>query len=419
MTIPSGWEEKRLGDFIDFKNGINADHTAYGQGIKFVNVMDIFKNKTLSESMIRGYVSATEKQIQDYSVIYGDILFNRTSETEHEIAMSSVYLCNEPAVFGGFVIRGRQRYKILDTRFSIFCFQSKKTRKDMIRLGQGAIRSNMGQKDLSKITLLIPPLPEQQKIAEIIGTWDKAIDIQEKLIANSINTKKALMQQILTGKKRLNGFSGAWEEVRLGAVGDISSAGVDKKTIDGETKVRLLNFVDVFRREKIFNHELIQEVTAPKDKINKCNVKKGDIFFTPSSETREELAMSSVAYEDMEGVVYSYHIVRFRLKQKWDMNFCSFIFQTEQFRKQVYRLGDGSGQRYVISQDGFRNIKINIPCLAEQIAIGNVLNTISEAIIKEKQKLFVLKQEKNALMQQLLTGKKRVNININPKEKMA
>jgi type I restriction enzyme, S subunit len=414
MTIPDGWIEKKLGDIAIISSGATpsrSDATYWNGDIPWITTAEVnFNTITDTKEKITSFgLNNSSAKLFPINTLL--IAMYGQGKTRGKVAKLGIQATTNQAC-AAIIISENYSHE--------FYFSYLEFKYDFLRsLSNAGGQENLSTSIIKSIIIPVPPLPEQIKIADILSTWDRVIEAQEKLITNSEAVKKSLMQQLLTGKKRLSGFSGAWEEVKLGEVGDISSAGVDKKTINGETKVRLLNFVDVFRREKLFNHELTQEVTSPKDKIHKCNVKKGDIFFTPSSETREELAMSSVAYEDMENVVYSYHIVRFRLKQKWDMNFCSFIFQTEQFRKQVYRLGDGSGQRYVISQDGFRNIKIKIPCLDEQIAIGNILNTASETIIMQKQKLSLLKQEKSALMQDLLTGKRRVNVDINLKEEEA
>ncbi len=223
------------------------------------------------------------------------------------------------------------------------------------------------------------------------------------------------MQQLLTGKKRLldnNGvrFSGAWKTCQLGDIGEIKSAGVDKKNVEGETPVRLLNFTDVFKKSFIYSYEINHWVTAPQAKVDGCNVLKGDVFFTPSSETRDEVGMSAVVSEDIDSCCYSYHIVRFRIKEAWDLNFKAFAFSTPSFRKQVSLLADGSGQRYVVSQDGFRSVVISYPSLDEQLEIGKALKLAEEVTITLEKKLAALKLEKKSLMQQLLTGKRRVKV---------
>ena len=181
--IPEGWQKVALGEFMEFKNGINADKSAYGQGTKFVNVMDVFRKSFLKKDDITGKIQISEKQLSEYSVIHGDILFNRTSETREEIAYSTVYTDKETVTFGGFVIRGRQKKNLLLPAFAGYCFKNESTCKEMIRRSQGAVRANIGQKDLIKIPILIPPKHEQEKIVQILSRFDSAIEKTGALIA--------------------------------------------------------------------------------------------------------------------------------------------------------------------------------------------------------------------------------------------
>lgn len=278
-----------------------------------------------------------------------------------------------------------------------------------------ALSNDGGQKNLSlglikDIKVIVPPLEEQRRIAEVLGVWDRGIELQRELVDRLTKRKRALMQQLLTARKRLPNFTAPWQKVKIGDIGTISSAGVDKKIIDGELPVRLLNFLDVYRRDFLYEDFQNQWVTAKEDKVQKCSVRQGDVFFTPSSETPNDIGLSAVAMEDMDNVVYSYHIIRLRLKQKWDLGYRAYAFKTDEFYRQAQRICDGSGQRYVISQDGFRSLEITIPPIAEQKAIAEVLMCADREIEIATRKLAELRNQKRGLMQQLLTGKKQLKI---------
>ena len=265
---------------------------------------------------------------------------------------------------------------------------------------------------LKKLKILLPPLPEQEKIAEILSCWDDGIEKLSALIEKKKIQKKALMQQLLTGKHRLKGFSTPWHEVRLGNIGMISSAGVDKKIVEGEKLVNLLNYMDVYKKDFLYASDTSMTVSAPERQIQNCNLKKGDIFFTPSSETRDDIAHSAVVMEDITNGVYSYHIVRLRPTTPIDLKFSAYAFKTNHFYKQAFSICEGSGQRYVISQDDFRNMTVFIPSdIAEQKTIAEILSKADEEIELLNKKLEAFKLEKKALMQQLLTGKIRVKVN--------
>ena len=208
---------------------------------------------------------------------------------------------------------------------------------------------------------------------------------------------------------RFKGFTDEWETVRLGDLATITSAGVDKKINTDEKKVRLLNYLDVFNRNKLYDNEISFITSANDTQIEKCNIKKGDLFITPSSEDREGIAKSAVAMEDFDNVVYSYHIIRLRFNKEIDLKFKSYMCDTELFHRQAYRLCDGSGQRYVISLGTFREMKIYIPTsIEEQRKIGEFLSTIDNEIDNLKKQLELRKQQKKGLMQKLLTGEVRV-----------
>ena len=146
------------------------------------------------------------------------------------------------------------------------------------------------------------------------------------------------MQQLLTGQTRLPGFHGEWEVKRLGDIGEITSAGVDKKIRPDEVPVRLVNYLDVYRRDFIYSKDLNHWVTALPQQAKRCAVQKGDVFFTPTSETRDDIGISSVAMEDIPDAAYSYHVARLRLREAWDLCFRTYAFKTRAFLDQAETL---------------------------------------------------------------------------------
>lgn len=218
--VPEGWMHTSLGDLLEFKNGSNTEKANYGGGVPFINVSEVLKHESLTADLIPGSVKLSEAAAKAYRVKRGDILFNRTSETTEEVGFTSVYLDEEPVIFGGFVIRGRPKNGSLFPEFARYAMRQPQVRSEIIRRSQGAVRSNVGQGELSKVEITLPPLPEQRKIADILSTWDAAIEKTEALLATAKAQKRALMQSLLTGKRRFPEFEGQdWKEVRLGGCG--------------------------------------------------------------------------------------------------------------------------------------------------------------------------------------------------------
>lgn len=406
QKIPEGWSVKKLGEIGTFVSGGTPDteKPEYWNGnIVWLTPSEITKLKTR-------FVSDSERKITKLGLKNSSAVL---------LPKNSLIICTR-ATIGDCCINTKevstnQGFKNLIpnnncTDFLYYLISIHKS--DLIRRACGSTFLEISKHDIEKLKYVFPPLAEQEKIAEILSCWDEGIEKLSALIEKKKIQKKALMQQLLTGQHRLKGFSTPWHEVRLGNIGMISSAGVDKKIVEGEKLVNLLNYMDVYKKDFLYTSDTSMTVSAPERQIQNCNLKKGDIFFTPSSETRDDIAHSAVVMEDITNGVYSYHIVRLRPTTPIDLKFSAYAFKTNHFYKQAFSICEGSGQRYVISQDDFRNMTVFIPSdIAEQKAIAEILSKADEEIELLNKKLEAFKQEKKALMQQLLTGKIRVKVN--------
>lgn len=260
---------------------------------------------------------------------------------------------------------------------------------------------------IAETPFLIPPLPEQKAIAALLSLWDKAIEKTEELIKQKELLKKALMQQLLTGKKRLKGFSGEWKKVKLGNLGNTYTGLTGKFKEDfgsGKPYIPYLN---------IFNNTIINIEQVDYVKINSCEtqnkVKYGDIFFTVSSETQNEVGMASVFLDHHAELYLNSFCFGFRLK---DFNtlvpqFSSYFFRADKFRKEINKLSQGA-TRFNLSKNNLMKLNILLPKVEEQTAIAKILETADKEIKIIKTKLEALKEQKKGLMQVLLTGKVRI-----------
>lgn len=230
----------------------------------------------------------------------------------------------------------------------------------------------------------------------------------EGMIVKKSDLKQAAMQHLLTGKIRLPGFAGEWEMKRLGEIGEISGAGVDKKIVEGEQSIRLLNYTDAYKRTFVKDSDLEHWVTAPAHKVRRCSIQKGDVFFTPSSETRDDIAHCAVASEDISDAAYSYHVTRLRITENWDARFPAYAFQTRDFLDQAQTVCDGSGTRYVISLSKFRGLTVRFPERSEQTAIAEVLSDMDADLAALEAQATKARAVKQGMVQELLTGRVRL-----------
>lgn len=175
---------------------------------------------------------------------------------------------------------------------------------------------------------------------------------------------------------------------KLGDLGSFENIGVDKKIVDGEQLVTLLNYVDVYHNKNIDSSIPQMQVSAPEKKIQACTVEQGDIFVTPTSETIDDIGHSSIITETIPHAVYSYHIMRYRLFEKNMLlsYYINYTFDTYNIKQQILKKAQGL-TRFGLSKDKFASILIPIPSHSEQQRIVSILDTFTSSISNLKQQI--------------------------------
>lgn len=195
MNVHPMWREFTLDELLSLSNGINADKSAYGRGLPFINILEVITNESVTIRDIPGRVTLPKKTLDRYRVKRGDVMFNRTSETQDEVGLTSVYFGDDPVVFGGFVFRGRPKTADLDIDYSKYALRAPSVRQQITARGQGGIRANVGQRDLKSVRVSLPDLPEQRAIAHAIDDASKLIVALERQIAKKQAIKEGMMQR--------------------------------------------------------------------------------------------------------------------------------------------------------------------------------------------------------------------------------
>ena len=225
------WENISFKALFSFKNGVNASKEQYGSGIKFINVLDIINNPNgIFYNEIIGSVEVSLKDTEKNIVNYGDIVFQRSSETREEVGQSSVYLSHEPVVFGGFVIRGHAQMNYVP-QFMNSALKTDKVRDQITQLSGGSTRFNIGQDSLNKVFVDLPILAEQTKIASFLSAVDDKIAALRQEHDLWQQYKQGMMQQLFSQKRRFQDDNGQdfpdWEERTLGELSIRSYQGIN------------------------------------------------------------------------------------------------------------------------------------------------------------------------------------------------
>ncbi|SHO57048.1 restriction endonuclease subunit S [Vibrio quintilis] len=380
-----------LGDLLlESQYGLSVSSIDNGQYPMFK--MNNFSNGFMSADGVDS-VDLEKSEFEKYQLKCGDILFNRTNSIDL-VGKTGIFTLSGNYVFASYLVRLKVNKEIADPFFINFFMNDDSTKKRLKSIATKAVsQANINPTQLKKL-LKVPlfPLPEQQKIAKILSTWDKAIATTERLIATSQQQKKALMQQLLTGKKRLVNpdtgmvFEGDWEEVKLGELFKLGSG--DKKPDDVESVQSQNNKYPVYGGNNIMGYSSEYNSDCSVILIGRvgeyCGVTRlvRDKCWVTDNALYTKSISNSVCNE----------FLTYQLKQ-YDLS----------------RLRNKGGQP-LISQKPIYGVNLGLPILSEQQKIASVLTAADKEIELLQAKLAHLKEEKKALMQQLLTGKRRVKV---------
>ena len=407
IQVPQGWEVKKLeevGLFLKGK-GIKKDELVT-QGLPCIIYGQIYTTYDYYTHNLISFIPEYLKH-STTEIFKNDILFAGSGETKEEIGKSITYLGNTPAYAGGDIIILRQN--VLISKYITFYLNSI-GRKQLNKLGQGDSVVHIYKSSLEIINIPVPPLEEQKKIAEILSLWDKAIEQTKDLIAYKEKQKKGLMQALLTGKKRLQGFTDEWKTYQLGEIA-YTYGGLTNKTKNdfGSNGNKYISYLDIYQNYYL-NEPTNNYVSIAENEIQ-TGLKHGDILFTLSSETPEEVGISCVIlFEPNEKIYLNSFSFCLRLKENNILHplFSAFIFRAEHLRQSINKLAQGA-TRYNLSKANFLKLNITIPTsLDEQKAIADILSSADKEIELLNKQLELYTEQKKGLMQNLLTGKVRV-----------
>ena len=401
--INKDWKEVKLGDIVDITMGQSPKSEFYNkrnEGMPFLQGSATF-------GFMHPYFETYSSDIKKIAINGSVLMSVRAPVGDLNIANADVCIGR-----GLCSINGKSN---IINRYIFYLLSYYKPK--LLNMQKGTTFGAITKDDILNFKVLIAEdIEEQKRIASALSKIDAYLENTIKLIEEKERFKRGIAKKLLTCKEgenvpeaRFKGFEDEWEIVKLGDIGTITATGVDKKINDNETPIKLLNYLDVFNRNKLYEKEISYMTTATEKQLEKCNIRKGDLFITPSSEDKKGIAKSSVAMEDFKNTVYSYHIIRVRFNKEIDLKFKSYMCDTDFFHRQAYRLCGGSGQRYFIKLDNFRNMEICIPkSIEEQEKIGGYLSLLDAEIDNLKKQKELIKEMKRGAMQKLLSGEVRL-----------
>lgn len=288
-------------------------------------------------------------------------------------------------------------------RFRYFCKMQK----------LGGTRTRLYLDNLKRYALALPPFDEQKKIAEILATQDKAIELQARKIEELKRFKKGCLEKMFPRKgqkvpeKRFPGFTDDWEQRKLGELGSLKNGMNFSKEAMG-IGFPFVNLQNIFGNN-VIDVTNLGKAMASDSQLKDYNLLNGDVLFVRSSVRLQGVGEAALVPQNLENTTYSGFIIRFRDEYGLDNNFKRFLFGIESVRNQIIAQATNSANKN-ISQTVLENLCLKIPNKSEQENIGLYFSNLDKLITLHQRKLDEMKKQKKALMQLLLTGIVRVRL---------
>ena len=405
--LPKDWHVKKICDIKDpndkysltggpFGSDLKSEHYT-DDGIRIIQLQNIGDGRFIDDYKI--YTSHKKAdELINCNIYPGEIIIAKMAEP---LARA----CIIPSIYNRYLmasdgIRLNVDNSKYNSKFVLECINSSYFRAEAIKRGTGTTRLRIGLNVLGNLKIPVPSLTEQKKIADIFSTWDKAIELKEKLIEEKKKHKKGLMQKLLTGNVRFTGFNDAWEEVKFGKVFKF----LNKERVSEPQNYKLLtvklHLKGIEATEKYPNDTKNGRpyyLREPNEiLIGRQNYHNGGIGIVPSNMKNY---IASNAISSLTTI-------------KGDLMFLFYYISNVDFYKRVGHMIGGTGQKE-ISETTMKKLILRIPkSLEEQKKIGEVLKTADNEIDLLERELEALKQQKKGLIQLLLTGILRVNTQV-------
>lgn len=394
-VIPQKWEVKFLGDLLSrCTNGLTYD-------VSITCGIPVTRIETISTGEINyakvGYIP-NESGYETFRMQKGDILYSHINSLS-QIGKVAYYK-GDKEIYHGMNLLLLRANNCLDKQYLYYTLLTEHMRHMAQIIAKPAVnQASISTSDLKRVKIAVPPLAEQRKIAEVLGVWDEAIEKQARLIEKLALRKRALMQRLLSAKLRLPGFSEPWKTLHIADFAfEINSRNKSNSPYEVLSCTKYEGLVSSLKYfgKQIYSDDLSTYKIVPKNRFAYAtnHIEEGSIGY----QSKYDQALISPMY-----TVFGTNPSLIN---------DAFLYKLLKTQKLIYlyksRMEGSIDRRGGLRWNDFASIKIALPSIEEQTAIAEVLTAADREIELAKEKLERLRRQKRGLMQQLLTGKKRV-----------
>jgi len=396
--IPEDWEVVKLGDVCSkIGDGLHSTPKYVGESdYFFINGTNLVKGKITIDDRTK-CISEAEFLKHKINLNFPTILMSINGT----IGNLAVFR-NEKIVLGKSAAFISTQEENLHYKYLYNYLQTSAIKNSFNRSLTGSTIKNLSLKAIRTTFIPLPPLPEQVRIADCLSRWDRGIALLERLIAQKEEQKKGLMQQLLTGRQRLPGFAGEWESVKLGDV----TKRVKRKNTELNDNVITISAQRGFVRQEDFFSKRVASSTLS----NYYLLHKGEFAYNKSYSKGYPMGAFK-RLDDFDKAVVTTLYICFKCKEHVDSDFMQQFFEGGMMIKGLMRIAQEGGRAHGllnISLTDFFDLPLSLPPLPEQKAIAQILNTADRELSLLGAKLGQYRLQKRGIMQQLLTGRKRL-----------
>ena len=421
--IPAHWEVKRLKYVAEILPS-NVDKYIYPDEIqvRLCNYTDVYYNDYITVDIVLEKGSCSEREFTKFVLRKGNVIITKDSETPDDIGVPTFVKDDLDNVVCGYHLT-MIRPNACCGEFIFRFIQSDRTRKYFELESNGITRYGLGKPSIENLLLPIPTDSEQTQIAKFLDRKTEQIDelirVKERRIELLQEQRTALINQAVTkgldpnvemkpsGVEWIGEIPAHWEVKRLKYVAKILPSNVDKHIYPDEIQVRLCNYTDVYYNDYITVDTVLENGSCKEREFAKFVLRKGDVIITKDSETPDDIGVPTFVKDDLDNVVCGYHLTMIRpLACRGEFIF-RFI-QSDRTRR-YFELESNGITRYGLGKPSIENLLLPMPTDSEQQQIANFLNRkteqIGELISAEQRKIELLKEYRQSLISEAVTGK--------------
>ncbi|WP_303833827.1 restriction endonuclease subunit S [Ruminococcus flavefaciens] len=395
------WEQREVGDILEERIEMAPKSDEYPLMAFIANEGVAPKGERYDRSSL---VSDTENKPYKRTK-YGDFIYSSNNLETGSIGLNKYGNASISPVYSIFYPTG-----LADSDFIGRRLVRKDFINEMVKWRQGVIYGQwrIHESDFIKIKITVPTLNEQQKIGQLLDSLDRLITLHQRKLDKLHNVKKSLLEKMFPKNGadkpeiRFKGFTHAWEQRTVGVFYDFKN-GLNKGKAFFGHGTPIVNFTDVFHNRSLYCKDLCGRVSLSREEINNFNVHKGDLFFTRTSETIEEIGYSSVMMDEPESTVFSGFVLRGRAVDDDPLEniFKSYVFFTDTFRKEMI-MKSSMTTRALTSGTAIKKMLFYYPSdKTEQKRIGSLLEHLDHLITLHQRKLEKLQQIKKSLLEKM------------------